>query len=127
MKNEFNDFGVKSFSWKKLQALWANRFYINSLYLLISNVLGAVLGFVFWIIAAHLYTTEQVGLASAVISAIGLLAWLLVPKAAFYPAKPNLPGLFCHNDFVLCFVYDTGQPLYCQKKGRFRAYPERNI
>ena len=74
MKNEFNDFGVKSFSWKKLQALWANRFYINSLYLLISNVLGAVLGFVFWIIAAHLYTTEQVGLASAVISAIGLLA-----------------------------------------------------
>ena len=40
------------------------------MYLIANNVVGAVLGFIFWIIAARFYTAEQL----TVISAIGLLA-----------------------------------------------------
>jgi O-antigen/teichoic acid export membrane protein len=61
-------------SWERIRQLWANRFYTNSLYLIATNALGALLGFVFWIVAARLYSTEEVGLASAVISAVGLMS-----------------------------------------------------
>lgn len=59
---------------KKMRQLWTNRFYANSIYLIGSNVLAALLGFVFWVAAARFYPAEDVGLASAAISAIGLLA-----------------------------------------------------
>ena len=58
---------------EKMRQLLTNSFYSNSIYLLASNVVGAVLGFVFWIIAARFYTVEQVGISYTVISAIGLL------------------------------------------------------
>ena len=45
----------------------------NSLFLIGSYIAIAVLGFIFWIIAARLYTSEEVGLATALVSAILLL------------------------------------------------------
>lgn len=50
--------------------------YANSVYLIGNSAVNAVLGFVFWILAARLYTTEDVGLGSAVIAAVGLLAFI---------------------------------------------------
>ena len=38
------------------------------------NALSALLGFVFWIIAARFYSAETVGVASAIIAAMGLMA-----------------------------------------------------
>ena len=48
--------------------------YQNSFYLILTMVLGAVLGFIFWIVAAQLYTQEEVGINTALISAVSLLA-----------------------------------------------------
>lgn len=45
----------------------------NSVYLILSTTVQAVLGFVFWILAARLYSSEDIGIATALISAIMLL------------------------------------------------------
>lgn len=46
----------------------------NSFYILLSLLTGAVLGFVFWIIAAKIYTQQEVGINTALISALSLIA-----------------------------------------------------
>jgi O-antigen/teichoic acid export membrane protein len=48
----------------------------NSLYLMSSTVVTAVLGYVFWIVAAHVFSSAQVGVASAVISLCSTVALL---------------------------------------------------
>ena len=50
--------------------------YANSVYLMMNAATGAVLGFIFWIVAARLYSSEDVGLASALISAAVLLTFI---------------------------------------------------
>jgi O-antigen/teichoic acid export membrane protein len=47
--------------------------YKNSLFLMISTGVMSVFGFVFWIICARLYTAEQVGLATTIISVMSLI------------------------------------------------------
>jgi len=59
---------------ERLKQLSRVPLYSNALYLMIANVAGALLGFVFWIIVARFYSPQDVGLASAGISAMGLLA-----------------------------------------------------
>jgi len=48
----------------------------NSVYLMMSTAIMAVFGFVFWIITAHMYTPDQVGFATALISVTSLLSGL---------------------------------------------------
>lgn len=48
----------------------------NSLYLMTSTVVTAGLGYVFWIIAAHVYTRQEIGIGSAVISLCATVALL---------------------------------------------------
>lgn len=48
--------------------------YKNAYYLMASYGVTSTLGFVFWIVAARFYTTEAMGLASAIISSLGLIA-----------------------------------------------------
>ncbi|HEY7146438.1 MAG TPA: hypothetical protein VH637_19520 [Streptosporangiaceae bacterium] len=48
----------------------------NSLYLMASTVVTAALGYVFWAVAAHVFTSQQVGIASAVISLCSTAALL---------------------------------------------------
>jgi O-antigen/teichoic acid export membrane protein len=48
--------------------------YRNSIILLLSSVVNAGFGFVFWIICAHFYHQEQIGIATALISATGLVS-----------------------------------------------------
>ncbi len=45
----------------------------NSFFMAITSTFNAVCGFFFWMIAAKLYTVEEVGLATALISSIGLV------------------------------------------------------
>ncbi len=47
--------------------------YKNSLYLMIGTFVMSVFGFIFWMINARLFTTEQVGLATTIISVMGLI------------------------------------------------------
>lgn len=48
----------------------------NSIFLSTDATIGAVTGFIFWIVAARLYSTSDVGMASAIFSAMALLASL---------------------------------------------------
>ena len=50
--------------------------YRNALYLMINHGITAAVGLVFWILAARFYLAEDVGLASATISAMMLLTML---------------------------------------------------
>ena len=62
---------------RKLQArLQTDHLVRNSLYLMLSSGLQAALGFTFWVIVARLFTTEDVGRASSLVSATSLLAFL---------------------------------------------------
>ena len=48
--------------------------YRNSIYLILSTAIMAILGFFFWIINARLYSTEQVGIATTLISIVTLIS-----------------------------------------------------
>lgn len=47
--------------------------YRNSIYLMLGTVIMAALGFIFWAIVSRMYTAEQVGLATTVISIMSLI------------------------------------------------------
>ncbi|EHR79133.1 hypothetical protein OCC_01349 [Thermococcus litoralis DSM 5473] len=47
--------------------------YRNSIYISASSMITAVAGFIFWNVAARLYSPEDVGVASALVSAINLV------------------------------------------------------
>ncbi len=59
---------------ERMKRLFRISLYSNALYLMMANVTGSLLGFVFWIMAARLSSPKDVGLATAGIAAMGLLA-----------------------------------------------------
>ncbi len=61
---------------ERLKGLIHVPLYSNALYLMAASVVSALLGFVFWMIATRFYSAEDIGLASAAISAVSLLAML---------------------------------------------------
>ncbi len=63
---------------KIVKGLYADNLYKNASYLMISNIIVGVLGFVFLIIATRLYSTQDVGIYSALISAMGLISLLAI-------------------------------------------------
>ncbi len=50
--------------------------YTNAFYLMLNSMVVSLLGFVFWIVVTRFYTAADVGLAAALIAAVGLLASL---------------------------------------------------
>jgi O-antigen/teichoic acid export membrane protein len=48
----------------------------NAIHLIATTVATAALGFVFWMVVTRYYASEEVGLASTIISAMNLLAML---------------------------------------------------
>jgi O-antigen/teichoic acid export membrane protein len=54
--------------------MFSDSLYENSLYLMLTNIFGTGSGFFFWIFAAKLYSSDQVGLAVALISCMSLLS-----------------------------------------------------
>jgi O-antigen/teichoic acid export membrane protein len=63
-------------SMNRMKDLWHHPLYSNALYIMSANMANAVVGFVFWIVAARLYSTEEVGQGAALLSAASLLAML---------------------------------------------------
>ena len=61
---------------QKLRQILRSPLHSNSLYLMLNSGVNAGLGFIFWMVAARLYPTEDVGLGSALISAATLLAFI---------------------------------------------------
>ncbi len=61
---------------KGMRSLYGTSFYRNAVYLMLNSVILVMTGFFFWLVAARIYPAEAVGLASAAIAAMGLLAML---------------------------------------------------
>ena len=61
---------------KELRFLLKDPLYRNSLYLLTNNVFSSVIAFFFWIVAARLFSTEEIGIASVLISSAGVILML---------------------------------------------------
>ncbi|PKK86505.1 MAG: hypothetical protein CVT48_00785 [Thermoplasmata archaeon HGW-Thermoplasmata-1] len=58
---------------EKLKDHWQKPLYRNSYYLMGNSVVGAGMGFLFWMVAARYYDSGDMGLAIGLISAAGLL------------------------------------------------------
>ena len=58
---------------KKYEMFMKDSLYRNSVYLMFGTGIMAAFGFIFWIIVSRLYTVEQVGLATTIISVMGLI------------------------------------------------------
>lgn len=64
----------------------------NSIYLMTTSLVGSVLAFFFWIIAARYYTPDDVGIGSAIFSSISLVATIGsvgLPVALFFYLPRN--------------------------------------
>ncbi len=59
---------------EKLEQFIAIPLYSNAFYLMLNTAVMALFGFFFWIVVARFYTEAEVGLGSAIISAISLVA-----------------------------------------------------
>ena len=64
---------IRYLNFRAITKLASDSLYRNSLFMALSSFFNAGCGFFFWIIAARLYTVEQVGLATALISSLGLV------------------------------------------------------
>ncbi len=72
-KSEVQRTAAGSDYWRRLPDLLGQRLFINAFFLWANAAVGALGGFAFWILAARLYTTADVGLAAATLSAVTLL------------------------------------------------------
>jgi len=67
-KKNNNNFGIR-----KIKDHWNNPLYRNSYYLMVNSLASAILGFLFWIIAAKLYPSYDIGIATVLVSSSALL------------------------------------------------------
>jgi O-antigen/teichoic acid export membrane protein len=75
----------------------------NSLYLMASTIITAGLGYVFWVIAAHAFTRQEVGIGSAIISLCGTMA-LLTYLGSQAMLIERLPGSECSTAWTAILV-----------------------
>ncbi|MDY6917837.1 MAG: oligosaccharide flippase family protein [Chloroflexota bacterium] len=89
----------------RIRSLLNNPLYRNSIHLMANTVITSGLGFFFWLIVARFYTESEVGLGSALISAMSLLALLSrlgldTTLVRFLPNARN-PVALINSSFVL--------------------------
>jgi O-antigen/teichoic acid export membrane protein len=59
----------------RIAAVRRDPLLLNSFFLMLTTVLGAAAGFLFWVIVARLYPVEDVGRASSLLSSVSLLSY----------------------------------------------------
>lgn len=99
----------------------------NSVFLIASTGLTAVLGLLFWRLVAHLFSPTRVGLATSLISAISLISYMslcgLNSTLIRFPAPARARNsqitlsftAVCTTAFVIASGYLLGLPWYGQK------------
>lgn len=60
---------------KLLAHIKGDSLYLNSIYLLLNTMLMAGMGFIFWLLCARLFDSEQIGVATTLISAMTLVSY----------------------------------------------------
>lgn len=93
---------------RKLRNFLNGTSYKNSLIIMFTNFISSGFGFIFWILAAKLYSKEDVGIATALISSIGLL--LLLSRFGleqsiirYFPLK-NKSNVFSSSAIITTFI-----------------------
>ena len=76
-----------------ITGLASDHLYRNSFFMAFSSIFNSGCGFFFWMIAARLYTVEQVGLATVLISVLGLV--ILFSRLGF---DSSMIRFFCLED-----------------------------
>lgn len=90
--------------WRKLKIYVKSSFHVNAYYLIINSGFAALIGFVFWLVAARFYSAVDVGLASATISAAALIATIAELGLGFGLIR-FLPGSSDRQGFInTCFT-----------------------
>jgi O-antigen/teichoic acid export membrane protein len=74
MEKQQNKFLGKGLLKDKYQKIMGDSLYRNSIYLMVSSGIMAAFGFLFWLICARLFPAEDIGLATTIISVMGLIA-----------------------------------------------------
>lgn len=64
---------LRYLSCRTIAGMARDSLYRTSFFMAFSNIISAACGFLFWIIAARLYTVQEVGLATALISSLALV------------------------------------------------------
>lgn len=59
--------------WNTIYELWKNPLYQNSFYIALGKITDTGFGFLFWTAAARLYSVADVGIATALISSLGIV------------------------------------------------------
>ena len=110
-----------------VKSLYEVSLYRNAIYLIINSGSGAILGFLFWIAVARLYSVDDVGLGSALISAAALLSFigtlgLDFGIVRFLPTSSDkthlLNSCFTISLFasvIAAFIFLAGLPLWSPK------------
>lgn len=101
--------------------------YRNSIYLMLSTAVMAFLGFFFWIVNARLYSTEQVGIATTLISVVALISSFsllglgnslikYLPTSAQKTEKINTSfTIVTISSVVISIVFLVGLPIFSPK------------
>lgn len=119
-----------------LNGLYGVSLYRNTLYLILNSGALAATGFFFWIVAARLYPVEAVGLASAAISAMGLLALISTlgldyGLIRFMPGSSEKAGEIINSCFTvavvisiaLAFIFLAGLSIWSPALLPIRGHP----
>jgi O-antigen/teichoic acid export membrane protein len=82
----------------------------NSLYIMMSTVITSGFGYVFWVIAAHAFTRQEVGIGGAVISLCSMVALLtyLGPQAMLIESLPASEYSSAWNTILFRMCAATG-------------------
>jgi len=89
-----------------LKKILNDSLYKNSLFLVLSRVLNMASGFFFWVLAAKLYSIQDVGMATALRSSVGLV--ILMSRFGFdFSLIRYAPNNDKRKIFSTCFVITT--------------------
>jgi len=64
---------LKKFHIDDISKIINDSFYKSSMFILISQLLAAILGLAFWVVAAMFYSQEEIGRTTALVSAAALI------------------------------------------------------
>jgi O-antigen/teichoic acid export membrane protein len=110
--------------YRKLSGIIRSSLFVNASYILGTNLLPGLSGFIFWSISTHLYSTHDIGIASAIISITTLVSSIsglgtLYGLIRFLPESIDqtsfLNSIITLNLFtslLLGLIYFVGIPLW---------------
>ena len=117
---------------KRIVILSKQSLFTNAGYLVGIETINSIIGFLFWTLAARMYSPENLGFASAVLSSIAIVSMIASFGTGnglirFLPSSvsPNrmLNSLFLFNALAACLVgtfYLVGLPIWSASLANFR-------